>query len=241
MGRTYDALFVGFLALCLTGCVSVVRPTIAHVHVGHAITGWADTPERAGLLVVAERDAATAAEHARYAIEGAAELATLRMHIVHVVQSVDPTVETEGPGSGYGLARALQGTADHLRFAAESSDASQNLKQSVGPLVAAAAAVRRDGELIVALGREIKRTQKLEDAVVLAMEVRALADKNQAALRAFRKQLQELLARENPPFTTIETRYLFGLIRLPGGEWQWRPDLDRPAGQSGADGYSGYR
>lgn len=227
MRGAFVTCIAGVLALAVSGCVSVVRPTIAHVHVGHAVTGWADTPGRAGLLTVAERDAATAAEHARYAIEGAAELATLKMHIVHVIHAVDPSVEPQGPGSGYGLARALDGAADHLRFAAESRDASDNLRQGVAPLLAAAEPLRKDARLVVALGRETLKSTKAEDAVALALEVRALADRNLAGVRGLRGRLQELLDREQPPFAPIETRYLFGLIRLPSGEWQWHPDVDK--------------
>ena len=32
-------------------------PTIAHVHIGHALTGWVETPDSKGFFVVAEKNA----------------------------------------------------------------------------------------------------------------------------------------------------------------------------------------
>ena len=62
------------IALLITGCVTVDLPSIAHVHVGHAITGWNDTPGGRGLCDVAQNEAAVASEHAAFAVEGAREI-----------------------------------------------------------------------------------------------------------------------------------------------------------------------
>lgn len=216
--------------LNLSGCiVSTVRPTIAHVHVGHSLTGWVDTPNQEGLLTTARRDAAIAVEHARYAVEGAADMANLKMHVGHVVHAIDPTLEKQGPGTGYGLLRALDGYADHLRFAVESADASANLKEGAGQVIETAAAPRRDARLVLALAREVAATGKAETAVALALEIQTLCGRIAAGIDASGRRLQELLARERPAYAPVEQRYLFGLIRLPTGGWAWRQDLDRPA------------
>lgn len=216
----------------LSGCVlvSTVRPTIAHVHVGHSLTGWVDTPNQEGLLTTARRDATIALEHARYAVEGASDIATVKMHVLHVVHAIDPTQEKQGPGTGYGLLRALDGYADHLRFASESADASANLKEGMGAVIQAVAAPRRDARLVLALARDIAATAKPEAAVALALEVRALCDRIVQDANTAEQQLRKLLAREQPAYAPVEQRFLFGLIRLPSGGWAWRPDLDNPAG-----------
>ncbi|MBK9134678.1 MAG: hypothetical protein IPM15_10195 [Betaproteobacteria bacterium] len=59
----------------LGGCVTVELPTIAHVHVGHAVTAWADTPGQRALFDVALAEAAVAAEHAVYAVDSARDVA----------------------------------------------------------------------------------------------------------------------------------------------------------------------
>ena len=50
---------------------------------------------------------------------------------------------------------------------------------------------------------------------------------------------EEVIAREDPPYSRIERRYLFGLIRLPSGLWQWLPDVDKAGNRD--QGTSGYR
>jgi hypothetical protein len=59
-----------------SGCVSR-PPTIAHVHLGHALTGVHVTPGRVGYLAVAEERALQAAE-AAHAAARASSLAQLK-------------------------------------------------------------------------------------------------------------------------------------------------------------------
>jgi hypothetical protein len=34
-----------------------------------------------------------------------------------------------------------------------------------------------------------------------------------------RKELDAMIARENPPYVTVDQWYLFNLVRLPNGRW----------------------
>jgi hypothetical protein len=36
------------------------------------------------------------------------------------------------------------------------------------------------------------------------------------------QDLMTILGRENPPYVTVDTWYLFNLVRLPSGEWIYR-------------------
>ncbi len=237
--RLVRALMLTLAACSLTGCYTVVRPTIAHVHIGHTIAGWTDTPEKAGLLSTAERDADIAAENARKAFQAGRDPGELKRHAGYVLHAMDPTLETGGPGTGYGFIRAMEGAIDHLRFAADSADASKNLKDSILGMEAAASRIRQSAKVSVAICEEIRRASKPEDLVSLAEELRTQSDTVQRATRAWRAQLQEVIARENPPFSKIERRYLFGLIRLPNGLWQWHPDVEKASNQG--QGSSGYK
>jgi hypothetical protein len=38
-------------------------------------------------------------------------------------------------------------------------------------------------------------------------------------MKQLRKELQDMIARENPPYTTVDQYYLFNLVRLPNGKW----------------------
>ena len=237
--RTVQAILLTLAACALTGCYTVVRPTIAHVHIGHTTAGWVDTPNMVGLLAVAEREADTAAENARKAFQAGRNAAELKRYAGYVLHAIDPTLDAGGPGTGYGFIRAMEGATDHIRFAADSADASKNLKESILGLESSASRIRQDAKVGVAICEEIRRTGKPEDLVSLAEELRGQSDTILRATRAWRAQLEEVIARENPPFSKIERRYLFGLIRLPSGLWQWHPDVEKASNQG--QGTPGYR
>jgi hypothetical protein len=235
----FRAALIVLLAGLLGGCYTVVRPTIAHVHIAHTTPGWSDTPGKAGLLSVAEREAETAAENARNGFRARLDATELKRYVSYALHAIDPSVQKVGPGTGYGLVRAMEGTADHVKFAAESEDASKNLKESMEALEVSASRIRQSAKVSLAIGQEILSTSKPEDLASLAEEFRNETDSAARQTRAWRVQLQEVIARENPPFTNIERRYLFGLIRLPNGLWKWAPDVDKASNQS--QGSSGYR
>ncbi len=239
--RIARALLLTLALAALFSCstVTVTRPTIAHVHIGHTTAGWADTPDRAGLLTVAEREADIAVESARKAFQAARNPVELKRHVGNVLHAMDPALESGGPGTGYGFIRALEGATDHLRFAADSADASKNLKDSILGLESAASRIRQSAKVGVALCDEIRRTSKPEDLLSLADELKNQFDTIARETKAWRVQLQEVIARENPPFSRIERRYLFGLIRLPNGLWQWHPDVEKASNQG--QGSSGYK
>ena len=237
--RLVQLILLTLAACALSGCYSVVRPTIAHVHIGHTTAGWTDTPEKAGLLSVAEREADIAAENARKAFQAGRNADELKRYAGYVLHAMDPSLDTGGPGTGYGFVRAMEGATDHIRFAADSADASKNVKDSILGLESAASRIRQGAKVNVAICEEIRRTSKPEDLVSLAEELRSQSDTIVRDTRAWRAQLQEVIARENPPFSRIERRYLFGLIRLPNGLWQWHPDVDKASNQG--QGTSGYK
>lgn len=223
---------LGGLALALGGCVTIELPAIAHVHVGHVLSGWLDTPGRAGLLPVALGDARVAAEHAGYAVQGARELDSVRMHLGHVLQAVDPTAEPEGPGSGYGLRRALEGAAQHLDFAAEVPDASARLRQGLPPLSEALRGLEREAGALRLLAQRGRLEADAGRLLAYAEESLARSRSLLARLEQAQRDLLALLQGEQPPYRTVPERYLFGLIRLPSGAWAFSDAL-RP-------GYSNY-
>ncbi len=237
--RLVRFLLLTLAACSLAGCYTVVRPTIAHVHIGHTTAGWADTPDKVGLLAVAEREADIAADNARKAFQAGRNADELKRYVAYVLHATDPTLEPSGPGTGYGFIKAMEGTSDHIRFAADSEDASKNLKDSIIGLESSASRIQQSAKVTVALCQEIRRTSKAEDLVSLADELKAQTDTTLRQTRAWRTQLDEVIARENPPYSKIERRYLFGLIRLPNGIWRWHPDVDKASNQS--QGTSAYK
>ena len=94
-------------------------------------------------------------------------------------------------------------------------------------------------DLIAALGDEILNSSSTEEANLLSQELvkltRANRDGSDAngdgiagstpeeyGLKQLRAELQSMIDREDPPYTTVDSWYLFNLVRLPSGEWIFR-------------------
>ncbi len=197
-------------------------PTIAHVHLGHTLDGWSEAPGQRGLLATAEVEARIATEHAGYAVDGAANISVLKAHVGHVLHAVDPTAMADGPGLGFGLHRAATEAAKHLRFAAESRDASDNLRAAVPSLAAQGDDIAARGAVIVVLARQVLASRFADEAVALTLEISSLSQANTLALAEMGRTLTSTLAGESPPYATVEPRWLFDLVRQPSGDWQFK-------------------
>lgn len=211
----------------LTGCAHR-QPTIAHVHVGHALTGAHDTPTKDGYFVVAE---ARAEEAYKYA-ERAAKESTLGGIQANMRETVELTMSEEQ----FGVKHALSEAGHHITFAALSADSSANVKQGAESFNESINAVLDRCDLIKVLGNDIVSSTLREEAEVLAHEVLNLARANYFGEDAngdgvvastpagygmvqLRKELEDMVAREDPPYQTVDQWYLFNLVRLPSGDW----------------------
>ena len=214
------------LTFSLMGCLSVTRPTIAHTHLGHTTEGWVDTPGQIGLIDVAEKEAENAADHAAKAFASAGNIAEMKKQVSAVKYALDPKSGGQGDASGYGFIRSFTGAVNHVEYASQSDDASENIRASILDLSASASRVQRGAKVALGICTEMEATSNAEELKGLAEELKSQTDSNLRATRAWNKQLSDVLAREKPPYTPVEKRYLFGLIRLPSGLWQWHPKLD---------------
>jgi len=218
-------------------------PTIAHVHVGHALTGWKDAPQKKGLFVVAREEARTARTQARLAIAETNDLETVRRNVGHVVQAIDPSHYDaahfgKGPAHNYGLNKALSMAVSHIVFAADSDDASTNVKDFAASFENNAQAVLERNKLILALSQDVFEAASVEDARAMALEIEALTRANvdgvdsdgdgvvgsredEFGTEPLHRSVQAMLQREDPPYQPVAERYLFGLIRLPSGKWDF--------------------
>ena len=135
-----------------------------------------------------------------------------------------PALEPLGPGTGYGLMKALDGSADHLGFAREVKDASANIQTGLTPLIETLRQLRAQSEVLAALARDARQSRDAAQVVAYAEEVRQRGDRLLVQLDEARKRLDRLLAAEVPAYQPIAQRYLFGVIRLPTGEWVYKLD-----------------
>ncbi len=232
-------IILAAFGLSAAGCVTEIPPTIAHTHIGHSVTGWRDTPGQDGLLITAAREAAIGYDHAGFALEAAASPDQLREHVRHVLHAYAPERTTSGPGLGYGVCKALDGALDHLEFAAESDDATANVRNSVEQIRENSRALREKCALIPELAVEIRTTESEVDALVLTEELRKFTDEvmsgsdvngngvvgddaEEFGIATIRRDIDRLTARERPLYSPVATRWLFNLIRLDDGTWTFR-------------------
>lgn len=228
--------FVGVVGvLCLMagtiGCATQT-PTIAHVHVGHAITGANDTEEKLGYFVLAERRARAAALAATAAVRDNRPLDEAKENIAAVNQQTNTRDD-------YALAQAVTEAANHITFAALSPDASDNVRHASAAFEKNIAGVMYRSNLIKLYASDAAASRSATEVAELAQEIHKLTLANvngedidgdgrfDSSAREFgivqlRRDLDALVDREDPPYTTVERWYLFNLIRLPSGDWIFR-------------------
>ena len=227
--------------LSLGGCATQA-PTISHTHIGHTMDGWPDTPNQAGLFITAEAAAEAAVRSAETATATNADLAGIKRNVVQVIRDTNPETSLAAADAGkkhYGVKNALAEAAQHVIFAAESGDASANIRSSARQFSEHASFVLNRCDLIAGLGDAVLNSSSTEDASLLAQELLILTRANrdgedtngdgiagsipeEYGLKQLRAELQSMIDREDPPYSTVDSWYLFNLVRLPSGEWIFR-------------------
>jgi hypothetical protein len=209
------------------GCVSR-PPTIAHVHIGHAITGVHVTPNQEGYMVTAERRGTEAVEFSRLAA-ASSDLAVIKQNVAGAVKATDAE-------DNFGVKQAIVMASNHITFAATSDDASVNVQQAAPIFASHITRVVERCELIVLLGKDVAVSSSVEEASVSVAELGKLTRANvsgddsnadgvagslppQYGLVQLRKELEAMVARESPRYVTVPQWYLFNLVRLPNGRW----------------------
>ena len=227
MMKRLAALVMVLSLLGAAGCVSRA-PTIAHVHIGHAITGVHVTPNQEGYLVTAERRGSQAVEFSRIAA-GSTDLAVIKQNVAAAVKATDSE-------NDFGVKQAIVMAANHITFAATSDDASVNVQQAAPVFAAHITRVVERCDLIILLGKDVEASTSAKEAAVSVVELGKLTQANvsgddangdgvvgstpsEYGLVQLRKELEAMIARENPRYVTVPQWYLFNLVRLPNGRW----------------------
>lgn len=165
-----------FMMMLATGVLAVgcaaqgemskpVAMNMSHMHIGHILDGWKDTPNNNGLLPTARVEAETTAKHAGFAAEKLTDLAWMKTHTKHVIHAVDPVNIDKGPGLGYGVLKAAKGVAKHINLAANSGDASDNVKNhAVHVSMTANNTVARATEILLHADKVLQATSASEAA-----------------------------------------------------------------------------
>lgn len=125
----YAKFALALLVLALScGTILAQDHNMAHTHIGHVMTSFKDTPQQQGLLPTAIAEAKVMIQHAQLAAKNPNDLAAMKLHAGHVLHVVSPDIEPNGPGSGYGLKKAILGARQHTENAAKADGATKNVK-----------------------------------------------------------------------------------------------------------------
>ena len=227
MRTGFGGIVALFLLAATSGCVTR-PPTIAHVHLGHALTGVHVTPNRDGYLLLAD----TRAKEAYAAAQQAAAGKTLD----EVKTGVAGVLAATSSEENFGLKQSVVLAANHVSFAATSDDASANVQRSAPVFAHDIARVVERCELIALLGKDVASGKSQQEAAVVVEEIVKLTQANlqgedsdrdgtvgstpaEYGMQQLRAAFDVMIARENPPYRTVDQWYLFNLVRLPGGRW----------------------
>lgn len=219
---------VALTCVALAGCITAHPPTIAHVHIGHALTGVHITPDHKGYVLVAEQRADESFDFAKAAAR-APDLAGLKAAVAAAVVSSDST-------DNFGVKQSITLAANHISFAATSSDASANVIAFAPVFKSNIAAVIQRCDYIVLLGKDVAASTSMKEASALTQEILKATAANvegddsvgagvkgsvpaDYGVSQLRRDLLAMISRESPPYRTVDQWYLFNLVRLPNGLW----------------------
>ena len=157
--------------------VTKVEAIPAHLHIGHVMTNWRDTPGTRGFLPVAIDEARVAVLHARLAAKSA-RLDDIQLHAGHVLNALDPTVEPGAPGAaGYGVKKAAAGARQHLDFAAGADGATTSIATHGGEVSSLLANVLQWVDQAIAAAQKIRGTSDASEAAGGAADLAALTQR----------------------------------------------------------------
>jgi hypothetical protein len=146
----------------------------AHLHLGHVMTNWKDTPSNVGFLIAAISDGKVAAIHGDLAAKSAPDLDAMKLHAGHVLNALDSSVEPKGPGSGYGVKKAASGAVQHLELAVQAEGVTANIKTHAAQVSAALNNVLQWTDQAVNMAQKIRQSTSASEAAAVANELATL-------------------------------------------------------------------
>ena len=145
-------------------------------HIGHVLTSFADTPDKAGLLPTARAEAGIAAQHAAFAARTPTNLDAMKLHAGHVLHAIDPALIASGPGRGYGLKKAANAVATHIEMAAAAEGATAGVRTHAEHVASASRSVVVRADQVIKLAQRIRDASDAETAAPLVGQLTSLCE-----------------------------------------------------------------
>jgi len=173
------------LGLMVGGVVVAAQQTdMVKAHMGHVATSFQAAPMEQGLLPTAVAEAMIAVQHAGLAASSDDDLDAMKRHAGHVIHALDPSIEAQGPGLGYGVKRAAMGVSQHIGLAAMADGASGNVMTHSMHVSASANNVVSRADEMVAIAQQVQAAATAAGASAHLVELTMLAEQLYAGVDA---------------------------------------------------------
>jgi hypothetical protein len=160
-----------------TAAAKVAVPAgLMGTHIGHVVNSFPDTPDKAGLLPTAMAEAKIAQQHATLAQRTPTNLAMMKLHAGHVINALDPTIVTTGPGLGYGVKKAATNIAAHIEMAGKAPGATSVQSMHADHAAAAAMSTVARVDAIIVVAKQIEAATDAKVAAGLVAQMASLCD-----------------------------------------------------------------
>ena len=100
----------------------------------------------------------------------------MKLHAGHVINAMDPTIVTAGPGLGYGMKKASLAIATHMELAAKAAGASQNVIMHSMHIATAARNAAAKADQVVALAKQVQAAATTAEATALLSQIVSLCN-----------------------------------------------------------------
>jgi hypothetical protein len=154
---------------------SKVEAIPAHLHLGHVMTNWRDTPSNVGFLIAALSDAKVAAVHADLVAKSPNNFDDIKLHATHVLNALDSSIEAKGPGSGYGVKKAASSGLQHLELAVGAEGATPNIRTRAVNVSALLKNALESTDQAVGAALKARAADSVSDAAPFAKELNELS------------------------------------------------------------------
>ena len=106
----------------------------------------------------------------------------MKTHAGHVINALDPTVVTAGPGLGYGLKKAATGIAMHIDLAAKAAGASPNVVTHAKHIATSANNVVTRADQLLAIAKQVQAATDAPAAAALVSQMISLSQQLMAGV-----------------------------------------------------------
>jgi len=114
----------------------------------------------------------------------------------------------------------------HLQFSASSDDASTNIKSSVPKIVSNAQTIASSSNQLKVFGQAAVNSTSINEFNALndeflktAKDINGSGSADTYSLKRFKADISTMIKNEKPAYSTVDSYYLFNLIRLSTGKW----------------------